>query len=680
MKTGRVGVMKRKGLRGFSSIRARIIVMVTAILVVVLLSTTITSNYMMSKSMQDTSRYNLATLAQITADSIDNHIIAQEKYVQSLASSVIFSGDYTDLEKRDYFVKEAEEHDYIRFFFVNPSGISINYDDGFHRFDVSQRSYFKSAIKGNNATSSIILDSSSGLYIIASASPVVVDDEIIGVLVGAKDFAAFSDITNNLRYLESGNATMISNTGEIIANIDSTLLGKNVVEASENEKEFESLSSFLQNEVFLNESGSGTYKYSSNNKEAGYAKLKSKNWHIVFNVNSSEILKSSNELRDTIFLIGSVCGVLGIVVVFLLGTRIGNEFKNVANYIRELSEYNLAYEAKNNYYHRKDEAGTIFRGVENLKISFKELVGKISGVSDNLYTTSEGLGEKSNDISKISEEIANTVSELAKGAMNQASDTENGVNQTLDLANIIDKNNEINEHVSKSIEGVKSNANKGKDVLNVLVDYTEQNTKVSKEVFEIVKTTEENSKNINVASDMIAGIADQTNLLALNAAIEAARAGEAGKGFGVVAEEIRVLAEESTSSTRSINEIVSTLIKNASYAVTKMKEMEEISNKQRESVHDTESKFTDIIEAISQAEIYIKEALDSSTEMEEKKNDIISILESLAAIAEENAASTQEVSASTEEQSAQLQQISTESAGLVEISDTLKEEVGKFKV
>lgn len=54
----------------------------------------------------------------------------------------------------------------------------------------------------------------------------------------------------------------------------------------------------------------------------------------------------------------------------------------------------------------------------------------------------------------------------------------------------------------------------------------------------------------------IGQIAEKTHLLSVNASIEAARAGEAGRGFGVVAEEIRRLAESSTRSTERIHEIV----------------------------------------------------------------------------------------------------------------------------
>ena len=73
---------------------------------------------------------------------------------------------------------------------------------------------------------------------------------------------------------------------------------------------------------------------------------------------------------------------------------------------------------------------------------------------------------------------------------------------------------------------------------------------------ESITSLEAGIKEVSEFATTIAGITSQTNLLALNASIEAARAGEMGKGFSVVAEEVRVLADNSKQASDAIAGII----------------------------------------------------------------------------------------------------------------------------
>lgn len=84
-------------------------------------------------------------------------------------------------------------------------------------------------------------------------------------------------------------------------------------------------------------------------------------------------------------------------------------------------------------------------------------------------------------------------------------------------------------------------------------DGEERVAEISQSIQELVQST----SRMEEMNTLIGDVAGRTNLLGMNASIEAAHAGEAGKGFGVVAEEIRALAEEASEGSRTIASILS---------------------------------------------------------------------------------------------------------------------------
>lgn len=93
----------------------------------------------------------------------------------------------------------------------------------------------------------------------------------------------------------------------------------------------------------------------------------------------------------------------------------------------------------------------------------------------------------------------------------------------------------------------------------------------SQDLDNAVKKAEMNIMDTNEVINFIKSVADQTKLLGLNASIEAARAGEHGRGFGVVATEVRKLAEDSVVAVEKIGTILSN-VKDSITIIAKQKE------------------------------------------------------------------------------------------------------------
>lgn len=388
---------------------------------------------------------------------------------------------------------------------------------------------------------------------------------------------------------------------------------------------------------------------------------------------------SSSQIKYMALLI-SIILAGGIFLIYLISCSIAKPLNKITAYAEVVSTGDFTKNIDSKLLNRKDEIGKLASAFDLMCKNFKNLVGDIITSSDKILSSSQELSHSSIQVSTASEEIAKTVDEISKGALEQASDTETGSLKAEELGSNIEKNTEYMSELNSTSNNVISLINKGLENINDLTDSTEESSSAVKEVYDGILITNESSNNIEKASHVIAAIAKQTNLLALNASIEASAAGEHGRGFAVVAEEIRKLAEQSTISTKEIDEAVAELQSNSIKSVKTIEKVLELIRIQTEKVSFTEAKYKEIAKAITKAEDAISKLNTSGKEIEIMKDHILDIMKNLAAIASENAAGTEEVSASAEEQSALLQEFANAFEELDTLAKQLQQNVSKFSI
>ncbi len=265
------------------------------------------------------------------------------------------------------------------------------------------------------------------------------------------------------------------------------------------------------------------------------------------------------------------------------------------------------------------------------------LLANIAGMQDNLRNTIGTIVRNAEQVSSAADQLLHASEEVAERAKLQSDAASSMAASVEEMAVSIDQ---VRDNAREANEISEEAGNISSEGANVIYSAANEMQKISEAVqssSQIVEDLGRQSDQITSIVNTIKEIADQTNLLALNAAIEAARAGEQGRGFAVVADEVRKLAERTSSSTTEITEMVSKIQNGTRSAVSSMQtgvaqvsNGVELANQAGQSINrirEGAERVTEVVNGIS----------DSIHEQSTASNEIARRLESIAQMSEESA-------------------------------------------
>ena len=248
----------------------------------------------------------------------------------------------------------------------------------------------------------------------------------------------------------------------------------------------------------------------------------------------------------TIFIIAGILTLLFcVVMVSLLNYVIAVPLREISGVAERIASGDLTMELPS--INRSDEVGLLKQSFQKMVVSLRQVMQEIR--------------EGTNVLASAAGEIVATTTQVASGA----TETATAITETTSTVEEVKKTAELSSekarYVSETAQKAAQVSQTGKQAVEQSIEGVNQVRRQMEALAESIVELSEQSQAIAEIIATVNDLAERSNLLAVNAAIEAAKAGEQGKGFGVVAQEIKSLAEQSKQATSQVRGILGNIQK-----------------------------------------------------------------------------------------------------------------------